>query len=119
MIRYSNKGNTSDQEGRSAMALTEEEKKEHAREAKKKYNQRTKYASQKKYQRENKEAIQKKSVEYAKAKTKLVTIRFQLGDEQGEGKNDRDVAIWDHLETKENKSGYVKDLIAKDAGIPD
>ena len=98
------------------MAFTNEEKMERAREARRKYNKKTNYASQKKYQQkeENKEAIRAKVTEYAKTYTKTLNIRFQLGDEFGNGKNERDTAIWDHLNRQDNKSGYIKDLIYDD-----
>ena len=96
--------------------LTEEEKRERAKEARLRYYAKTGYAAQKKYQqnKKNKKAINDKSAEYVREKTKTLNIRFMLGDENGSGRNERDVAIWEHLNKQENKSGYIKDLIAAD-----
>ena len=44
--------------------------------------------------------------EYHKAmKTKLISFNPNIPD---------DMKLWDHLQTKENKTGYIKELIRKD-----
>lgn len=98
------------------MAFTEEEKRERKREAQKRYDLKTGYAAQKKYQQkiENKKAIKEKVTDYCRTHTKMLNIRFMLGDESGSGMNDRDTAIWEHLNKQKNKSGYIKDLIEAD-----
>lgn len=96
------------------MPLTEEEKKERAKAARQKYNAKTDYAAQKKYNANNQEKVSSRIAEYLKTYTKIINIRFNLGDESGDGKNERDTAIWEHLNKQKNKSGYIKDLIEAD-----
>lgn len=94
--------------------LSQEEKKAHAKEARQKYNEKTDYAAQKKYNETHTEKVNSRVSAYLKAYTKIINIRFQLGDEEGNGKNARDVTIWEYLNKQKNKSGYIKDLIEVD-----
>ena len=96
------------------MPLTEEEKKERAKAARQKYNAKTDFAAQKKYNETHTEKVSSRVAAYLKTYTKIINIRFNLGDEEGNGKNERDVSIWEHLNKQENKSGYIKDLIEAD-----
>lgn len=94
--------------------LSEEEKAKHLKESRAKYAKETGYAAQKKYREEHKDEMNKALAEYNKTKTKLLNIRFILGDEDGNGRNEDDARIWEHLSKQENKSGYIKRLILAD-----
>lgn len=94
--------------------LTEEEKKQHAKEARKRYYEKTGYASQKAYRERKKQKVYSQANEYNRLHSKNLSIRFMLGDENGSGANERDIAAWNYLNEKENKAGYIKDLIIAD-----
>lgn len=70
--------------------FTEEEARERKNARQREYARKTGYASNAKYNAD---------------KTKMIGIRFVLSTEQD---------LLDYLETKENKSGYVKNLIRAD-----
>ncbi len=50
------------------------------------------------------EAQKRATARYQKAKVKAVTIKFYPAEMQ----------LWEHLQTQENKQGYIKDLIRQD-----
>ena len=70
--------------------FTEEEARERKNARQREYAKRTGYVSNSQYNAE---------------KTKMIGIRFVISTEQD---------LLDYLETKDNKSGYIKDLIRTD-----
>jgi hypothetical protein len=50
------------------------------------------------------DAQKRANARYKKSKTKQLCLRFFKSDED----------LWEHLQTKSNKQGYIKGLIRKD-----
>lgn len=71
-------------------SLTEEERKQRKNERQKEYAKKTKYAANARSNQKN---------------TRTVNLRFSINTESD---------ILDYLDTKENKAGYIKELIRKD-----